>query len=232
MIDRRPFAELGRFQNDWLNARYHFSFADYVDPRRMGVGPLRVWNDDTIEPAGGFPMHGHRDMEIITYVRRGAISHEDHLGNRGQTGAGQIQVMTAGRGILHSEFNQEEDVTQLFQIWIMPGAANLDPGWGTREFPAGDRAGRLVALASGQDGYDGALPINQDATLFAATLEKGQSVEHPLGVARRAYLVPSTGAVTVNGVALAARDGAAVEAEERLAIDATEDSEIVLVDLP
>jgi len=232
MIELRPFSSLGRMDIDWLAARYHFSFANYYEPRRLNFGPLRVWNDDAIQPGGGFPMHGHRDMEIITYIREGAITHEDHLGNRGRTEAGQVQVMSAGTGILHSEFNHESSITRLFQIWIEPNRAGLRPGWGTREFPVGDRAGKLVALASGQRGQEDALRINQDATLFAATIAAGGSAPHYLDAGRRAYLVPATGRISINGIEAHARDGVAIDGETELTIDALEDSEIVLVDLP
>lgn len=232
MIEVIPFESLGRFDNDWLSARYHFSFAGYDDPARRGVGPLLVWNDDTIQPGTGFDPHGHRDMEIITYVRRGAISHEDHLGNSGRTVAGDVQVMTAGRGIRHAEYNKEDGVTQVFQIWIMPAAARLEPAWATRRFPKAGRAGELVALASGRPGHDEALQIHQDAALLGANLSAGQSVTHRLGVARRAYLVPATGKIEVNGTLAKARDGITITGEEAIAITALEDSEILLADLP
>ena len=135
MIEVRPFAELGRFDNDWLNARYHFSFGHYHDPARDGLGPLLVWNDDIIAPGGGFDLHGHRDMEIVTYVREGAISHRDHLGNEGRTEAGDVQVMTAGKGILHAEHNLEAGPTRLFQIWIRPQTNSLKPRWEQRRSP-------------------------------------------------------------------------------------------------
>lgn len=233
MIDVRPFASLGRFDTDWLSGRHHFSFAEYYDPTRMGFGPLRVWNDDTFRPDGGFPMHGHRDMEIISYVRTGAISHEDHLGNKGRTEAGNIQVMTAGTGIRHSEYNYEADDTQIFQIWIEPREGGLAPGWAARAFPTGDRAGQLVVLASGRAGDgDDPLPIHQDAALLVATLEAGQSVVHKFAPGRRAYLVPTRGALEVNGVAVGERDGVAIADEDDATIHAVEECEIVLVDLP
>ncbi|MFQ5939037.1 MAG: pirin family protein [Alphaproteobacteria bacterium] len=235
MIEVIPFAELGRFDNDWLSARYHFSFADYYNPRRMGLGPLRVWNDDTIRPGGGFPMHGHRDMEIITYVRRGAITHEDHLGSKGRIEAGSVQVMSAGTGIRHSEFNHEDEQTELFQIWIKPSAKDkdLEPGWATRPFPREDRAGKLVTLASGRPGDDPeALPIRQDAAMLAATLAVDQSVAHALKPGRRAYLVPPRGRLEVNGVIVDAGDGCAITQASAVTIRALDPGEVVLVDLP
>jgi redox-sensitive bicupin YhaK (pirin superfamily) len=232
MIEHRPFDSLGRFELDWLCARYHFSFRQYHDPSRMGVGPLRVWNDDAVQPHSGFDPHGHRDMEIITFIRAGAITHEDNLGNRGRTPKGDVQVMTAGKGVIHAEYNREPEVTRLFQIWIQPAERRLEPRWDQRAFPSGDRAGRLVPLASGRPGHDEALKIHQDAALFGATLTAGQTVRHALGRDRQAYLVPSTGRLTVNGVALEAGDGAVISGEEEIEIAAGADSELLLADLP
>jgi len=233
MLDPRPFESLGQFENDWLSARFHFSFAEYSDPARMGFGPLRVWNDDTIVAGGGFAMHGHRDMEIITYVRRGAISHEDHLGNKGRTVAGDVQVMHAGKGIMHSEYNHESDEALIYQIWIEPASTGGAPGWAAREFPKADRVGELVTLASGRaDADTDALPINQDASLLAATMSVGQTVTHALEPGRRAYLVAATGAIEVNGQRLGERGGMAIEGEDAISIEAQEESEIILVDLP
>ncbi len=228
MIALRPFERLGRFRNEWLDAHYHFSFADYHDRDRPGWGALRVWNDDTIGPHSGFPPHGHRDMEIVTYVRKGAITHEDGMGNRGRTAAGDVQVMSAGRGITHAEFNVEDEDTQLFQIWIESDRRGRDPHWQTRQFP--QDLGRLTVMASGHGDAD-ALPIHQDAAVLGATLLPGQRVEYPLA-GRRAYLVPARGVVTVNGVTVRARDGAAIADEQAIVIEAMEDAEVVVVDLP
>ncbi len=232
MIEVRNFETLGRFDNDWLSARYHFSFAGYDDPARRGIGPLLVWNDDTIRPGTGFGAHGHRDMEIITYIRRGAITHEDHLGNRGRTAAGDVQVMSAGTGIRHAEFNKEDEETELYQIWIEPSEKNLKPRWEQRRFPKAERGGALVALASGRAGDEAALTIHQDAAILGATLLAGQSVTHHLDHGRRAYLVAARGAIEVNGIAVGARDGLAITDEPEIAIAAREDSEILLADLP
>lgn len=230
MIQVQPFANLGRFRNDWLNARFHFSFGDYRDPTRMGAGALRVWNDDEIAAGQGFDPHPHRDMEIVTYVREGAITHKDSLGNEGRTEAGDVQVMHAGTGIVHAEYNKETTATRLFQIWIIPGKRGAQPGWGTRQFPR--QGGGLVALADGRDVADGsALPLNADAAVLAATLEKGQSVTHALPPGRVAYLVPSTGSVTVNGTKVNTRDGATITDEGTLTITADETAEVVLVDV-
>jgi redox-sensitive bicupin YhaK (pirin superfamily) len=230
MIDRRPFESLGGANHGWLNAKHHFSFADYYDPKRMNVGALRVWNDDEIAPNTGFPAHPHADMEIITYVRTGAITHKDSLGNEGRTEAGDVQVMSAGTGIRHAEYNLEAVPTTLFQIWIQPTRRGGAPSWGAKPFPKGDRSGKFVTLASGLEGDADALPIRTDARVAGATLKAGETVEYMLGADRNAYLVPATGAIEVNGVRLNARDGAAVQKEEVLSIRALEDSEIVLVD--
>ncbi|MDF1790818.1 MAG: pirin family protein [Thalassobaculaceae bacterium] len=234
MIEVRPFDSLGKFRIDWLNASHHFSFGHYVDPKHMGFGALRVWNDDTIEPGTGFDPHPHRDMEIITYVRKGAITHQDRLGNQGRTEAGDVQVMSAGTGIVHAEYNQEPEATQIFQIWIEPSGRGFEPRWDARQFPKGERSGDLVVLASGrpQDADNGALSINQDAAVLGATVKAGQSVTHLLGVGRKAYLVAAIGAIEVNGVPARARDGVAIADEGSVVITASEDSEIVLVDVP
>ncbi|MCR9071780.1 MAG: pirin family protein [Alphaproteobacteria bacterium] len=233
MIDVRPFDSLGKFRIDWLNASHHFSFGHYVDPNRMGFGALRVWNDDTIQPGTGFDPHPHRDMEIITYVRKGAITHMDRLGNKGRTEAGDVQVMSAGTGIVHAEYNQEPDETQIFQIWIEPAGPGFEPRWDARQFPKGDRSGSLVALASGRsvDAGNGALSINQDAAVLGATIRSGESVTHQLDAGRKAYLVAATGEIEVNGVKAKARDGVAIADEPTVTITAIDEAEIVLVDV-
>ncbi len=230
MIERRPAGALGRFRNDWLNARYHFSFGDWHDPARMGWGALRVWNDDEIAAGTGFAPHGHADMEIITYVRSGAISHQDSLGNSGRTAAGDVQVMSAGAGIRHAEMNREADATTLFQIWIQPTTRGGAPSWGARAFPKGDRAGAFVALASGRPGDGDALPIRADARLLGASLRAGETARYELAPGRHAYLATAAGAVDVNGVTLETRDGAAVKDEAVLEVRALRDAEVVLVD--
>jgi quercetin 2,3-dioxygenase len=230
MIEVRPYDSLGGAHHSWLDTKHHFSFADYYDPQRMQWGALRVWNDDEIAPQSGFPPHPHASMEIITYVRQGAISHQDSLGNRGRTEAGDVQVMSAGTGIRHSEYNLEQDVTKIFQIWIVPRERGGAPSWGAKPFPKKDRAGRFVTLASGVASDDDALPIRADARVAGATLTAGQTAEYHLGADHQAYLVPATGVVEVNGVRVAARDGAAVQNEKVLRVRALEDAEIVLVD--
>lgn len=230
MIDVRPFKTLGGANHGWLHARHHFSFADYHDPDRVHWGSLRVWNDDEIAPNTGFPPHPHANMEIVTYVRKGAITHKDSLGNTGRTAAGDVQVMSAGSGIRHAEYNLESETTTLFQIWILPRADGGTPAWGTKPFPKTDRAGRFTVLASGLPGDDGVLPIRADARVLGATVREGESVRYEPDAARHLYLVPATGAVEINGVRVNARDGAAITGETTLAITALADSEIVLVD--
>jgi quercetin 2,3-dioxygenase len=230
MIDRRAFETLGHADHGWLNARHHFSFASYYDPARMGWGALRVWNDDEIAANNGFPAHPHEDMEIITYVRTGAITHQDSMGNKGRTGAGDVQVMSAGSGVRHAEYNLEPETTTLFQIWIQPRTRGGQPSWGAKPFPKGDRSGRFVTLASGFEGDTDALPIRAEARVLGATLKAGESVEHSVGEGRHAYLVPAVGTLTIDGEQVNARDGAALSGGKTYTITATEDAEIVLVD--
>jgi redox-sensitive bicupin YhaK (pirin superfamily) len=235
MIERRPFDSLGGADHGWLKAKHHFSFAGYNDAARMGWGALRVWNDDAIASGTGFPPHPHADMEIITYVREGAITHRDNLGNEGRTEAGDVQVMSAGSGITHSEYNMETATTRIFQIWIIPDKTGPDehgqpPSWGARPFPVDDRSGRFVALASGFKEDTDALPLRTDARVLGITLKAGETVEYALNNGRYAYLVPSAGSIELNGVQLHARDGAAIRDEATLRINAIEDAELVLVD--
>ena len=230
MIEIRPFAGLGHADHGWLDARHHFSFASYHDRARMGWGAIRVWNDDTIAAKSGFPPHPHNDMEIITFVRSGAISHQDSLGNKGRTPAGDVQVMSAGTGISHSEFNLEGEATTLFQIWVHPDSTGQQPSWGQREFPRGDRSGRWVILASGDAEQDDALPIRADAKVVAATLAAGQSVTYAADPARHLYLVAPLGRITVNGVEAQPRDGVAITGESAVTVEALDDAEVVLVD--
>jgi len=235
MIERRPFAELGGADHGWLKAKHHFSFAEYYDPARMSHGALRVWNDDEIAPGTGFPPHGHANMEIITYVREGAISHQDNQGNSGRTEAGDVQVMSAGSGIRHAEYNREATPTKIFQIWIMPNEQGGEPTWGAKPFPKAERSGKFAVLASGvagdKENNPDALPIRANARVSGVTLKAGQTAEYALGIDRKAYLVPAVGAIEANGVRIGARDGAAIDATELLKITALEDAEVVLVDL-
>jgi redox-sensitive bicupin YhaK (pirin superfamily) len=230
MIDIRPFDQLGHADHGWLNARHHFSFADYQDPQRMGWGAIRVWNDDEIAAHSGFPPHPHSDMEIITYVRTGAITHQDSEGNKGRTEAGDVQVMSAGTGIRHAEYNLEDETTTLFQIWVLTDHRGAPPSWGAKPFPKDDRAGRFVTLASGFDDDGDALRINAAARVMGATLAAGETAELTLDPSRHAYLVASRGSIEVNGARAGPRDGVAISGEERVTIKALEDAEIVLVD--
>jgi len=229
MIELRPYSSLGGADHGWLDTKHHFSFADYHDPARTNWGQLRVWNDDEIAPKTGFPPHPHRDMEIITYVRSGAISHKDSLGNSGRTEAGDVQVMSAGTGIQHAEYNLEDEITRIFQIWIIPERRGGEPTWGARPFPKEDRAGQFVTLASGIEGDD-ALPIRAEARVLGATVKAGETVTYDVSADRHLYLVPATGKVRVGEVEVNARDGAAITGLDRIEITALEDSELVLVD--
>ncbi len=227
MLEYRPFDRLGTFSNDWLSAHYHFSFADYHDHSRMGEGALRVWNDDRIEPHSGFPPHGHRDMEIITYVREGVVTHQDSLGNTGKTAAGQVQVMSAGSGITHAEYNEEDVATTLFQIWIHPNQKGLPPRWETKPFPR--TSGSFEVLASGVAEDQGVPHIYQDARVLGAVLDHGQTLVHQLRHPR-AYLVAAVGTLVVNGLTLGPRDGVAIQDEEALNITTESHCELVLVE--
>ena len=231
MLQLRPFDSLGHANHGWLDAHHHFSFAEYHDPARTSWGNLRVWNDDLIAAGSGFPPHPHRNMEIITYVREGAITHQDNLGNKGRTEAGDVQVMSAGTGITHSEYNVEAVDTRIFQIWIIPEHVGEAPAWGTRPFPKGERGEGFVTLASGRAGDEDSLRIRADARLVAATLRAGETAEYRFEAGRRGYLVPAKGVVQVNDVRAEARDGVAIEREEVLTVVALEDSEVVLVDV-
>ncbi|MDB5425584.1 MAG: hypothetical protein JWQ29_3000 [Phenylobacterium sp.] len=230
MIEKRAFATLGGADHGWLNAKHHFSFANYYDPKRMGWGAIRVWNDDEIAANSGFPPHPHADMEIITYVRKGAITHKDSLGNEGRTEAGDVQVMSAGTGIRHAEYNLESEPTTLFQIWIEPDDRGGAPSWGARPFPKSDRAGKFVTLASGLPEDGDALPIRTSARVAGATIKAGETTEYALAPDRHIYLVSAAGSVDVNGVRLDPRDGAAITGEASLRITALDDAEVVLVD--
>jgi len=227
-----PFGGLGQFKNDWLHARYHFSFSEYHNPARMGFGTLRVINDDIISPQSGFGMHPHRDMEIITYVRRGAISHEDNLGNKGRTAAGDVQVMSAGKGILHAEHNAEDAETNLFQIWITPGEKRVKPRWDMRKFPTTPVTDALHLLVSGrkEDEEQGALYIHQNAFIYGGRLESGQEMTHKLH--NQAYVLVSEGDVTLDGQALEKGDGAEVTGQDSVKIGTSNGAEVVIIDVP
>ena len=228
MIDIRPFNSLGHADHGWLDAHHHFSFASYHDPDRMGWGRIRVWNDDTIGAKSGFPPHPHRAMEIVTYVRTGAITHQDSMGNKGRTAAGDVQVMSAGTGVVHAEYNLEDEQTTLFQIWIETDEPGAQPGWGAMPFPKEAREGSFQLLASGNKD-DSALTIHADARILGATVKAGSSIAYDADPARHLYLV-SSGKVRVNGQEANPRDGIAITGESRVTIEAEEDAELVLVD--
>ncbi len=232
MIEIRPFASLGGADHGWLKAHHHFSFADYRDAHRMSWGRLRVWNDDEIAAGTGFDPHPHRDMEIITYVREGAITHRDSMGNEGRTAAGDVQIMSAGTGVVHSEYNLEPQTTKLFQIWVLPDQRGAKPNWGAKTFPRASRDAAFEVLASGRpaDAGSGALPLNADSAVLAATLRAGQTLRHAIATGRVAYLVPASGSVEVNGTLVNARDGAAIRDEAEIVVTAREDAELVMVE--
>ena len=209
MIELRPFNSLGAADHGWLDAHHHFSFAEYNDPARTNWGQLRVWNDDTIAPKSGFPPHPHRDMEIITYVRKGAISHKDNQGNEGRTEAGDVQVMSAGTGIAHAEYNLEDETTQIFQIWIIPDQRGGEPSWGARPFPKDGREGRFVTLASGK-GDEESLPIRADARVLGATVKAGEAVTYETDAQRHLYLVPNSIVVSSPNTAITASASACI----------------------
>lgn len=220
------------FQNDWLSAYWHFSFDHYYDPARVSFGPLRVFNDDTIRPRSGFPMHPHRDMEIVTIVLSGTLEHEDNQGNRGLVEAEEVQVMSAGTGIVHAERNPSPTVpVHLLQIWIQPARPGGRPRWAQAPFPHDASLGPLVALASGEE-RPGALPIGQAATIYRVRLGAGEAVTHDLGPRRRAYLFTIGGAATAAGHALESGDAARVEDETGIELKGTRSADLLLLDLP
>lgn len=225
MLDIQRYADLGQMRIDWLHAHYHFSFAEYHNPSRMGLATLRVINDDIVRAGGGFAPHPHRDMEIITYVRAGAITHEDSLGNRGRTAAGDVQVMSAGTGITHAEWNEEAVDTQLYQIWLCPRTQGAAPRWEAKQFPKME--GGLSLLASG-NAEDGALWIDSDAAMYGGRFGAGQSVTK--GLRGASYLLVSKGSVRVGDAVLSAGDGAAITQEDTLTLIAETDCELVLIE--
>jgi redox-sensitive bicupin YhaK (pirin superfamily) len=214
----------------WLKAKHHFAVTPEGNPANGPLGALVVWNDDEIAPGTGFGLHAHSDMEIVSYVRQGTVTHRDSLGNAGRTNAGDVQVMSAGTGIRHSEHNLDAEPLRLFQIWLRPRTRGGSPQWGAGRFPKEDRANRLVVLASGTPGEEGALPIRADARVLGATLLAGAQIEHELGAFRRAYVAPARGVVEVNGHRLAVGDGIAAVDERRLTLRAEEDCELILVE--
>ena len=227
MIKVYPYEQLGHASHGWLEARHHFSFAHYYNPKRMGFGALRVINDDIIQAGAGFETHPHRNMEIITYVRQGAITHKDSKGNEGRTAAGNIQVMSAGKGIFHSEYNLESEETKIFQIWITPNKQNLESTWDTHEFPKEITNNKLQLLVSG-DGH-APMTINQDAYIYAGQLEKGTTITHP--IVHQAYILVSKGTIELNDERVSEGDGTEITGEEFVDIHALEPSEILVLDV-
>lgn len=232
MIDIRQGAARGHARHGWLESWHTFSFADYHDPAEMGWRGLRVINEDIIQPGQGFGTHGHRDMEIITWLLDGALEHKDSMGNGAVIRPGEVQRMSAGKGVLHSEFNPSPDeVSHLLQIWIEPDVRGVRPSYEQIFFPAEEKRGRL-RLAASSDGREGSVTIHQDAALYASLLAPGEAVRHALAPGRHAYLHVARGAVALNGVALRAGDGAKVADEKLLEIASSEDAEVLLFDLP
>jgi quercetin 2,3-dioxygenase len=214
----------------WLKARHHFAVTRDGNAANGPLGALVVWNDDEIAPGTGFGLHGHADMDIVSYVREGTVTHQDSLGNIGRTSAGDVQAISAGTGIRHSEHNLGAEPLRLFQIWLRPRVKGGTPQWDTRRFPKADRANQLVVVASGLPGDGDALPIRTDARVLGATLLAGARIEHELSGLRHAYVAPARGVVEVNGHRLAVGDGIAATDERRLTIVAQEDSELILVE--
>ncbi|WP_179404057.1 pirin family protein [Burkholderia guangdongensis] len=230
MLTHRRWASLDGANIGWLRAKHHFAVSPDGNLAHAPLGPLIVWNDDEIAAGSGFPMHGHRDMEIITYVRQGVLGHRDTLGSEGTIHAGDVQVMSAGTGIRHAEINKGDVPLKVYQIWLLPRERGGEPRWDTKPFPKGDRSGRFVVLASGFAGDDGALPIRADARVLGATLKAGEQVRQALGPSRRAYLVVASGAIEVNGERIGPLDGVAITNVAEADISAVEDSELVMVD--
>jgi redox-sensitive bicupin YhaK (pirin superfamily) len=233
MIDVIPFQSLGLAKHGWLTARHHFSFARYYNPDRQGYPPLLVWNDDEIQAGTGFDMHPHDNMEISTYVRKGAITHRDNIGSEGRTAAGDVQVMSAGTGVFHSEHNEELEDTVLFQIWIHSAQRDVSPRWEARAFPK-KTSNTLIPLVSGREIHKDQDPLHiyQDAAIFAGVISEDHTFTQMVEPGRHVYLVVSEGNVDVNGHIVNERDGVYIKDEHELVITASSHAEIVLVDLP
>ena len=233
MIKHRPFDALGRIDRDWLQAKLHFRIGTIGPAEHAPLGALHVWNDDTFAPHSGFGMHAHENVEIITVVHSGAISHEDDFGNKARIAAGDVQVMSAGKGVRHAERNEQDEATLLFQIWLTPRSRNVQPRWATRRFDTVDAEGRFAVLASGDqaDVDAGALAIDADARLMRATLRAGHSLAHRVAAGCIGYLVTTTGCVRVNDVDLETRDGAAIVSESALTVTAINDTSVLMVEV-
>jgi redox-sensitive bicupin YhaK (pirin superfamily) len=229
MLAHRRWKSLDEADLGWLRSKYHFQVNASGNPAHHALGPLVVWNDDELAVGGGFPMHGHRDVEIITYVRQGIVGHRDTLGSEGTVQAGDIQVMSAGSGIRHTEFNKGDTPLRLYQIWLLPRSAGGEPRWDTKSIPKKERSGRFVVLASGFEDDEGALPIRADARLLGATVQAGEIVRHDFGPSRSAYLVVAAGRIELNGESMGPLDGVAITDLSAAEILALEDSELVMV---
>ena len=228
MVYLRSFGDISGLDAGWLQAKHHFAIGPYGNPAHKAVGNLIVLNDDEIAPHTGFGLHHHENVEIVSYLREGTVTHRDDQGNIGKTHAGDVQVMSAGTGIRHSEENEEDDPVRLFQIWLKPSAAGGIPQWGNKPFPKADRAGAFVPLASGRNA-EGALPIRTDAEVYGALLQAGARASFSFRKGDSGYLVPATGEVEVGMVQVGAREGLVIEDEKMVAINALRDSELILV---
>jgi len=232
MLTVKKAHERGHANHGWLDTWHTFSFADYYDPREMGFGPLRVINDDTVQPGRGFGTHGHRDMEIITYVLEGALEHKDSMGNGSIIRPGNVQRMSAGTGVQHSEFNpSREELVRLLQIWIEPDVRGVRPSYEEKQFGAHDKKGKLRLIAS-PDGRDGSVTIHQDAYVYAGLLDAGDVVRQALDPARRAYVHVARGTISVNGEKLKAGDGAKISRAGEVTLSDGKAGEVLLFDLP
>jgi quercetin 2,3-dioxygenase len=231
MIAHRPFDQLPSEDLGWLKARHHFSSTAKDDPSRSGWGCIRLWNDEEIAPNAGFALQARANIEIVMYVREGTVTHRDSLGNEGRIEAGNVQVVSAGTGIRHAEYNLEPATARIFQMWITPASSGGSPAWGVQPCPMADRSGCFVAIASGLDSDPDALPIRACARVLNAKLQPGESIEYVLRESRLAYLVPSKGTVDVNGVRIHARDGAAIKDVDIVTITAIEDADVVMIDV-
>tara|TARA_E500000081_G_scaffold128499_1_gene136883 strand:+ start:333 stop:1037 length:705 start_codon:yes stop_codon:yes gene_type:complete len=228
MITHYPFDTLGGANHGWLNAKHHFSFANYYDPKKMGFGELLVINDDRIAPNTGFGKHPHDNMEIITFVRKGAISHEDSQGNNGRTTAGNVQVMSAGKGILHSEYNHEDEETNIFQIWITPKSRDIEPKWGSAEFPTTTTTDKLKLLVSGNN--DAPLQIHQDARIYTGMFKDNTTLKHL--IKGQGYLLVSKGNIKIGDIEASKGDGIAIKNEEEISLECHPETEIILIEVP
>ena len=230
MLQIRNLNSLAGNNLDWLKAKYHFALEGYNNAAHEALGSLVVLNDDEVAPGKGFRMHGHRDMEIVTYVREGLLEHTDTTGGSGQIAAGNVQAFSAGTGIRHAEYNCGSAPLKVFQMWLRPRHMGIEPRWSTKPFPKAERSNRWVALASGLPGDEDAIAIDADARVLGATITRGQSIGYEIGASRYGYLVVARGAVTVNGLRLDARDGIAAKDVSKIVVAAIDDAEVVLVD--